>query len=346
MGIPLVSVIIPCYNAEKYIDICMKSLLNQTLGFENLEVILVNDASTDGTLEKLYEYEKQYSDNIMVVNYEENRKQGYARNLGIQYSRAKYITFLDVDDYVASDMTEKMYRKMEEGNYDYVICNYYRVIHGKPMIMEEDAQEEELCYEINSEEKRKKFLVTDTPFKGSCGTFYKREFLVEHNIFYPSDTFYEDLFWLGLLRFYAKKVCVIPDRLYYYVNWDNASVVTKPNSTHQFERLYVMELFLEEVKKRGLYEKYKWEAEMYFLQLYYINSVSFFAMHFEHCPLQILHKMRETVLEKVPDYASNPYIKNCFPFEQTILKFIELNPKTKEQWDEIFKAIRESVTEG
>ena len=106
-----------------------------------------------------------------------------------------------------------------------------------------------------------------------------------------------------------------------------------------------MEWYLEEVKKRGLYEKYKSEAEMYFLQLYYINSISFFAMHFVHAPIEVIREMRNTVLKKTPDYSLNPYLKNCFPFEQTILRFIELNPKTQEQWDEIFKAIRESVTE-
>ena len=116
-----VSVIIPCYNAERYIETCMNSLLNQTIGFSNLEVILINDASTDQTLQRLYDYEKQYPDNIMVINYEENKRQGYARNLGIQYSSAKYLTFLDVDDYVSAEMMEKMYLKMEEGDYNYVI---------------------------------------------------------------------------------------------------------------------------------------------------------------------------------------------------------------------------------
>lgn len=346
MGTPLVSVIIPCYNAEKYIDICMESLLKQTIGFEQLEVILVNDASTDRTLEKMYLYEQNYQDNILVINCEENRKQGYARNLGLEYSRAVYVTFLDVDDYVAFDMIEKLYRKATQGMYDYVICNYYRVIHGESVIMEEEIQERELRYEIDGEERRREFLVTDSPCAGIWGTLYRRKFLTENNIIFPADTFYEDLFWLGLLRYYAKRVCVIPDRLYYYVNWDDMSVITKSDSTHHFQRLYVMELFLEEVKKRGLHEKYKWETEMYFLQLYYINSVSFFAMRFEHCPIDVMRQMRDTVLREVPDYAENPYISNCFPFEQTILKLIDINPGTQDAWDKIFMAIREGVTEG
>ena len=135
MSKPKVSVIIPCYNAERYIDICIKSLLQQTIGFENIEVILVNDASTDATLDCMNKYENAYPENVMIINYEENHRQGYARNLGVQYSSADYITFLDVDDYVAPDMLEIMWNKIQSGNYDYVICNYFRVINGKPMIM-------------------------------------------------------------------------------------------------------------------------------------------------------------------------------------------------------------------
>lgn len=166
-----ISVIIPCYNSETYLETCLDSLLNQTIGFENLEVIFINDASTDGTLELLYQYEHQHPQNIMVINYEQNRRQGYARNLGISYSSAPYFTCLDADDYVAPDMLEKMYDKMETGGYDYTICNYYRVIHGEPVIMEEEVQQEELHYTIRTEEERRKFLLTDTPFKAPAEPF-------------------------------------------------------------------------------------------------------------------------------------------------------------------------------
>lgn len=340
-----ISVIIPCYNSEAYLETCLDSLLNQTIGFENLEVIFINDASTDGTLELLYQYEHQHPQNIMVINYEQNRRQGYARNLGISYSSAPYFTCLDADDYVAPDMLEKMYDKMETGGYDYTICNYYRVIHGEPVIMEEEVQQEELYYTIRTEEDRRKFLLTDMPFKGSCGTIYRRSFIMEHQIAYPEGVLYEDLLWIGLLRFYATRVCVMPERFYYYVDWDNSSVVTKPNSTHHFDRLKVMLLFLQEVKRRGLYDTYKWETEMHFLQMYYINSISFFAMHFSRCPLSVVLQMRDVVLTQVPDYAKNPYLKNCYEFERTILRLIEINPRTQEAWDQIFEAIRKGVTE-
>lgn len=340
-----ISVIIPCYNAERYLDVCLESLLNQTIGLSHLEIILINDASTDKTLEKMCEYEALYPEQIMVINYETNRRQGYARNLGLEYSTAEYVTFLDVDDYVAPNMMERMYNKIREGNYDYVICNYYRVINQKPMIMEEDVLSKEVSYEINTVEERKAFILTDTPFKGSCGTFYRKSFLQESQITFPTDTVYEDLYWLGLLRLYGRRVCVIPDRLYYYVNWDNSSVLTTPNSENHFQRLYVMELFLKEVRKRGFCEEFRLEIEMHFLQIYYINTISFFALRFTKCPLEVVLNMREVVLREIPDYEKNPYLAKCFDFEKTIVSLIGLNLRRQEEWDSIFQAIRESVTE-
>ena len=75
----IISIIIPCYNVEQYLDRCFNSLKNQTLGFERMEFIFVNDASTDHTLKKLTELEAEYPENIIVINFEENRRQGTAR---------------------------------------------------------------------------------------------------------------------------------------------------------------------------------------------------------------------------------------------------------------------------
>ena len=77
-----VSVIIPCYNVESYIDRCFNSLVNQTIGMEHLELIFINDESTDCTMEKLLQYEQQYPENIILINFETNQRQGTARNTG------------------------------------------------------------------------------------------------------------------------------------------------------------------------------------------------------------------------------------------------------------------------
>ena len=93
-----ISVIIPCYNAQAYIPRCLHSIFSQTIGMETLEIILVNDASTDHTLDILLQFENKFPDSVIVVNLEQNIRQGGARNVGLSYASGEYVAFLDADD--------------------------------------------------------------------------------------------------------------------------------------------------------------------------------------------------------------------------------------------------------
>ena len=103
---PKVSVIIPCYNVEKYIDRCLNSLIHQTL--KNIEIICIDDKSTDFTLKKLLKYAKQ-DPRIIVIPQKKNSGAAIARNIGIEHTRGRYIGFVDADDYVDKDFYEKLY---------------------------------------------------------------------------------------------------------------------------------------------------------------------------------------------------------------------------------------------
>ena len=124
--IMLISIVIPCYNVEKYIDRCLESILEQTIGVTNLEVICVDDCSTDATLDRLKIWESKFPDNIMVISYEKNIRQGGARNIGLQYCSSAYIGFIDGDDWIEADMYRNLYERMSCGNYDLVSCKYIR----------------------------------------------------------------------------------------------------------------------------------------------------------------------------------------------------------------------------
>ena len=81
-----ISIIIPCYNVEEYIDRCLESVVAQTIGLDMLEIIVINDASTDNTLNKLYQWERRFPQNIMEITYEENQRKGGARNIRLEYA--------------------------------------------------------------------------------------------------------------------------------------------------------------------------------------------------------------------------------------------------------------------
>ena len=113
-----VSVIVPVYNAAKTLAPCLGNLVHQTL--PGLELILVNDASTDGSDTILAACEQQFPENIILINLEENLGPGGARNVGLSYASGEYIGFVDSDDLADPTMFETLYAHAKEGNYDMV----------------------------------------------------------------------------------------------------------------------------------------------------------------------------------------------------------------------------------
>ena len=119
---PKVSVIVPVYNVGKYIDKCLKSLVEQTLS--DIEIIIVNDGSTDDSKKVIDNYIERYPEKIVYLE-KKNGGLSDARNYGIPYAKGEYIAFLDSDDYVELDMYEKMYETAKKENSDMVECDFY-----------------------------------------------------------------------------------------------------------------------------------------------------------------------------------------------------------------------------
>ena len=118
---PKVSVIVPVYNTEAYLEKCLQSLLGQTL--EELEIIAIDDGSTDGSLGILRKYETRFPERLRVLT-QENSGQAVARNRGLWVSRGEYIGFLDSDDFARREMFQKLYEAAREADADYVACGY------------------------------------------------------------------------------------------------------------------------------------------------------------------------------------------------------------------------------
>ena len=119
-----VSVIVPVYNAEKYLTERVGNLLNQTL--DEIEIIFIDDASTDGTLSVLEEAKNQFPNRVRVLSHKENKGPGAARNMGLAVASGEYIGFYDADDVIDVTMYEKLYNKAKENDADIVDCAFYR----------------------------------------------------------------------------------------------------------------------------------------------------------------------------------------------------------------------------
>lgn len=116
---PLVSIIVPVYNVEQYLPKCIESIINQTLS--NIEIILVNDASTDSSGEIINEYAKK--DKRITTIHKQNGGQGSARNEGLKIAKGKYVGFVDSDDWIDKDMYESLVSKAIKEDSNLVVCN-------------------------------------------------------------------------------------------------------------------------------------------------------------------------------------------------------------------------------
>lgn len=301
----LLSVIIPCYNAEKYIEKCIESLLAQTLGLNKMELIFVNDASTDSTLDILLEYEKKYSDTILIINQPENRKQGAARNVGIDYSSGEYIAFCDADDYVESDMYEILCNRIIQANVNMAVCgkfNDYEDGSSIPMPLNEDT-----VLDISNALYPTLSVYAAAPSLGCFQRIYKKDWLDKIQIRFPEDIKYEDNYFCAFLPYYLDKLAVISKPLYHY-KLHSASTIHEVNASHHLDRLIIETMKIEGFKERGLFDKHKDEIEFHFLELFFVNTIFILKTRFTEIPEGVLNIMQETVKDLFPEWSKNPLL--------------------------------------
>ena len=176
-----ISIIIPTFNAQKDIKRAMDSLLTQTIGFENLEVLLIDDCSTDNTREVINGYAKKYN-NIKPIFLEENSgSAGRPRNIGVAEASAPYIMFLDNDDEYIPEACEILYEKITEENINLIVCNTTNLIYSKNDIPSDIAEKPSFKYENVLENPE--ILFVPTSYGGAMwNKIFNRNFLVSNHI--------------------------------------------------------------------------------------------------------------------------------------------------------------------
>ena len=201
-----ISVIVPAYNAEKTIGKCLETLVNQT--YDNMEIIVIDDGSKDGTLKILKDYQKKYPNKFIIIS-RENKGIGYTRNEGIKKATGKYLGFIDSDDYVELEMYEHLLEHMRKTKSDIVVCDYYQFDENKRIIKKVTDFEPttllnspNLINEINTAPWNK---------------LYKKE--IFDDIEYPENLKYEDLSTVLFALLKANKIAKLNEPLVdYYIN--------------------------------------------------------------------------------------------------------------------------------
>lgn len=213
---PLISVIIPCYNVEKYLDRCLKSIVHQT--YRNLEIILVDDGSPDSSGIICDRWADK--DNRIIVIHKENGGLGFARNSGIKIAKGEYIAFVDSDDYIDITMYEKLIATANNTNSDVVYCGIFREQSNGKIIRQSDFNTQMTFEKKDLIELSQGFFkpTSLTPQMLSMSVWHS---IYKHNIiqtkFYSErEVGSEDLHFQISAVLRAQRVTFIPDCLYYY----------------------------------------------------------------------------------------------------------------------------------
>lgn len=254
----LVSIIVPVYNTESYLEKCLNSILNQT--YKNIEVIIIDDGSTDNSYKILQEF--QNKDKRIILLQQDNSGQGVARNKGIEVSKGKYIFFVDSDDKVTENMVEEMVLEIEKTNSDF----------SSFLIAFEDSKSQKIYKKkfnstiLKNEEIYQNTLEIKDIFSVPWNKIYKRKFLVDNEIYFPKIKKNEDMLFVHKLAFFSNK-CSFSNKIFYYAWMREGS--TSRNITEENINT-VLELLLEEkifLTKNNCFEKFKLSYEVFYVRV-------------------------------------------------------------------------------
>lgn len=253
----IVSIIVPVYNTSNYLSKCLDSILNQTI--ENLEVIVVNDGSTDQSKRIIEEY--CLKDSRIRAFHQKNQGVSAARNNGISSSKGEYLIFVDSDDYIHNEMLEELVSAARKYNALITKCDVYYVKRNE--LKELDYKDDNIKSIESTEALKQLFTIFDeTHFGYTHSKLYNRDFIVKNDLkFHNEMSFAEDTLFFLEACILAKSVVYIPKQLYYY-NLTNVSLT----------RTYIKNLDSKyELLHSALEDKMKLYNVYTNLERYYLN---------------------------------------------------------------------------
>lgn len=262
----LVSIIVPAYNVEKYIFRCMDSLMKQS--YTNIEIIVVDDGSTDATGDICCELCRR--DNRIIYVRKENEGQGAARNLGIEIASGEFVTFADSDDWCADTYVEKMLASMKKYDTDICVCGKYGVkLSEKGDIISQVVIEQWMQPEERIEVSTNRNLIYQIKFS-LWAKMFRRELFTKYQILQP-DHKYENNTVIPMLVSKAKSISMVDEPLYYYwMNREGSTINTLASYFDMIKCLEDVEFFL---KKEELWDDYR-EAFYHFAKWNVIHTLN------------------------------------------------------------------------
>ncbi len=285
-----ISVIVPVYNTSKYLKKCFDSILLQK--YKNIELIIINDGSTDNSLEVIKEYQKK--DNRIIVIDKKNSGQADCRNIGIDASTGDYLMFVDSDDYLEMNALEILIKYINDKNCDILCFDYFSVIDDKKI-------HETSINNYTNDIKRNYYLSNPSPWN----KIFKTKILKEKGFKFLVGYIYEDLATIPLTTFYADKIDYINIPLYNYIMRSGSTMHQKRYNSKLENIYYALDYLFENTKKES--NKYDKELEYMFIEhLLHASTLRF--LKYENTD-DLIKKNANIILKKFPNWYKNIYYK-------------------------------------
>ena len=257
-----ITIVIPVYNVEEYLGKCVDSILKQK--FDKIEIIIVDDGSTDQSLIIAQKYQKKYQEIIRVIP-QDNKGQGGARNTGIRNATGKYLLFVDSDDTIKKGMLKTLYYNMENSNADVILFGIEYV----------DEKGRVLLHRTEFDDKYKEFTLQEQPYLFTKDGYiwdkmYRTELFLKNDIWFPERMWYEDLNVESKILLCANKIVFVNEIFYEYLQ-RNGSTMHNCAVEKNEDMLYIVEDILKYYKEKGAFEKYYKQLE--FLVAFHVMTL-------------------------------------------------------------------------
>ena len=300
-----VSVILPVYGVAQYIEKCTQSLLDQTL--QEMEFIYVDDHGPDNSIELVQRMIADHprKDQFVFLKPEHNMGAGMARNFAIPHAKGEYVAFVDSDDWIEPDMFEALYNEaIRHGGTDLCYCQAAKdYLDGQPT---EILKNPSVDAGTLSPDKRRFFL---THYVSLFWTFiYRREFILDSEIRYPSSRSADDSFFVTSSLLMAASVAHVDKPFYHYLIRPGSVCTTKDSTKYQ-KRLETFRSLMAFLKQKGVYGDYKNEIDFIYFKKGYLTSVFNYVYNSLEPKKETVREIRAEMVSQVPDFGANPYIR-------------------------------------
>ncbi len=340
-----VSVIVPCHNASAYLDRCLKSLKDQTIGIENLEIILIDDASTDDTGEKLKAWEERIPDSIRVTAFSENKLQGAARNYGIGIAEGDYIAFLDADDWLLPMALEHIYNKAVKSGAE--ITGYFSrnassySADDLDFLMEGRSR----LLKLGGTGDFIELFFTGITMRGCWDKMYKKSFVVKNGFRFAEGVFDEESLFTIPAFLAANKYYLLFEELHrYYENHTSTVYNLIRNKEHRDDNIKTWSELYGFLSDGGYLKREPEVIEALFIQNYFNRSFLHNIPRGVEYDAETVSFMQSFIRERFPGYENNPILTQMRSLRYTkALMDYPVNNENLQGFYEILREFEENV---